>query len=250
MGQLANRILAMGTDIGTERLSYRAFQKNFGRSVMLRAPGAFVLLLRHKAENACGKVTEKCLDDNGKTFGAGARRSVRRGTFAVERAEERRRNMNSKDMLARIPMEVLRRRFEVRDFFDSSGRRILRYDGAEGERFRILDISDIRQAARSILAAHGAKRAWLFGSYARGTAKLSSDVDFIVEFPTGSGEKLSQLLRRRRAIELEKGLESVIELRVDVVDYVDFMESEELRRRASANIYEIYCDPEPEVERG
>src|SRR5580704_10453683 len=36
-GELANRILGQGTTIKTEELSYKSFQKNYGRSVKLRA---------------------------------------------------------------------------------------------------------------------------------------------------------------------------------------------------------------------
>jgi putative transposase len=57
-GELCNRILAQGKDIRLERLSYRAFQKSFGRSVKVRAPGMFVSMLIRKAESAGGEVTE------------------------------------------------------------------------------------------------------------------------------------------------------------------------------------------------
>jgi len=57
-GQLCNEILSLGKEIKTERISYRAFQKSFGKSVKVRAPGLFVSLLTYKAENAGGSVTE------------------------------------------------------------------------------------------------------------------------------------------------------------------------------------------------
>jgi putative transposase len=47
-----------GAPIKTEKLSYRSFQKNFGRSVKLRAPGMLVSTLRRKAEGAGGGVIE------------------------------------------------------------------------------------------------------------------------------------------------------------------------------------------------
>jgi len=50
-GNLANRILRQGKHVKTEKLSYRAFQKNYGRSVRDRAPGMFMEILRRKAEN-------------------------------------------------------------------------------------------------------------------------------------------------------------------------------------------------------
>jgi hypothetical protein len=45
-GQLAHEIVAMGDTIITEKISYRAWQKQFGRSVGLRAPGMFLAILR------------------------------------------------------------------------------------------------------------------------------------------------------------------------------------------------------------
>jgi len=57
-GNLANRILKQGKHVKTEKLSYRAFQKNFGKSVKNRAPGMFMEIIRRKAENAGGSVTE------------------------------------------------------------------------------------------------------------------------------------------------------------------------------------------------
>jgi len=55
-GKLANAILGRGKEIRTEKLSYRAFQRNFGTSVGFRAPGLFVSMLKRKAESAGGCV--------------------------------------------------------------------------------------------------------------------------------------------------------------------------------------------------
>jgi transposase len=57
-GNLANRILRQGKRIKTEKLSYRAFQRNYGRSVKDRAPSMFMEILTRKAENAGGSVVE------------------------------------------------------------------------------------------------------------------------------------------------------------------------------------------------
>jgi transposase len=57
-GRLVNRVLAQGNVIKLEKLSYRAFQKRFGKSVAFRAPGAFVAQLRRKAANAGGQTDE------------------------------------------------------------------------------------------------------------------------------------------------------------------------------------------------
>ncbi|MEM1008753.1 MAG: zinc ribbon domain-containing protein, partial [Myxococcota bacterium] len=55
---LVNRLLQMGDTFRLEKLSYRSFQKNFGRSVSVRAPGTFVSRLKCKAESAGAKVEE------------------------------------------------------------------------------------------------------------------------------------------------------------------------------------------------
>ena len=57
-GQLVNRVLQMGHVIKLEKLSYRALQRCFGRSVGMRAPGMFVAHLKRKAESANAQVVE------------------------------------------------------------------------------------------------------------------------------------------------------------------------------------------------
>ena len=57
-GRLVHRILKTGRELHAEKLSCRAFQKNFGKSVNNRAPGLFMNLLRRKAESAGGRVLE------------------------------------------------------------------------------------------------------------------------------------------------------------------------------------------------
>jgi transposase len=57
-GELVNSILRTGDTIKLEKLSYKAFQKLFGKSVGKRAPGMFVSHLKNKAERAGGKVVE------------------------------------------------------------------------------------------------------------------------------------------------------------------------------------------------
>jgi len=57
-GHLANKILGLGNVIQTEKLSYRSFQKNYGRSAKVRACGMFVSLLIRKAASAGGQVVE------------------------------------------------------------------------------------------------------------------------------------------------------------------------------------------------
>jgi putative transposase len=57
-GKLANRVVAMGNTVMAEKLSYKAFQRMFGKSVRDRAPGEFMDHLRHKAASAGGEVIE------------------------------------------------------------------------------------------------------------------------------------------------------------------------------------------------
>jgi putative transposase len=57
-GKLINENIALDSEIHLEKLSYRSFQKNFGKSVGNRAPGMFIERLKRKAENACGSVIE------------------------------------------------------------------------------------------------------------------------------------------------------------------------------------------------
>jgi transposase len=54
-GRLCNQILAQGNVIQAESLSYKAFQKTYGRSVKVRAPGSLITQLTRKAESAGGK---------------------------------------------------------------------------------------------------------------------------------------------------------------------------------------------------
>jgi hypothetical protein len=55
---LANFIISNTNIIKTEKLSYKSFQRNFGKSVNFRGPGMFLEILRRKAENAGGYVEE------------------------------------------------------------------------------------------------------------------------------------------------------------------------------------------------
>ena len=57
-GNLANRILGQGVVIKAEKIAYKAWQKQFGRSVGRRSPGGFFSLLSRKAGNAGGAMSE------------------------------------------------------------------------------------------------------------------------------------------------------------------------------------------------
>ncbi len=56
--KLTNDIVALGNIIMAEKLSYKAWQKMFGRSVSAFAPGQFISTLRRKAEKAGGKMID------------------------------------------------------------------------------------------------------------------------------------------------------------------------------------------------
>jgi predicted nucleotidyltransferase len=74
---------------------------------------------------------------------------------------------------------------------------------------RRLSIDEIREIVIPVACAYGVERVALFGSYARGDAKLSSDVDLHVD--KGSIKGLFRLAGFQR--ELEEGLS----LHVDVL---------------------------------
>ena len=57
-GQLAHRVLALGNCFQLEKITYRAWQKQFGRSVGRSAPALFVALLFRLAASAGGQVIE------------------------------------------------------------------------------------------------------------------------------------------------------------------------------------------------
>ena len=57
-GRDINEIIALGTRIQTEDVSYKAWQKIFGKSIGVRAPSMFMSSLKRKAENAGGYVKE------------------------------------------------------------------------------------------------------------------------------------------------------------------------------------------------
>jgi len=57
-GELANRVLAQGNVIKTEKVSYKSFQRNFGRSVKRRAPSLFVSMLKRKVARTDAAVIE------------------------------------------------------------------------------------------------------------------------------------------------------------------------------------------------
>jgi hypothetical protein len=57
-GQLGNEVVSLGNLIKTEKLSYKAWQKLYGKSVKVKAPATFIDGLKRKAERAGGQLTE------------------------------------------------------------------------------------------------------------------------------------------------------------------------------------------------
>ncbi len=57
-GELVNSVIRLGNIVKTEKISYRAWQKNFGKSIKVKAPATFISELERKAERAGGKLVE------------------------------------------------------------------------------------------------------------------------------------------------------------------------------------------------
>jgi putative transposase len=57
-GQLAHQVLALGDTFQLEQLSYRAWQRTYGKSVQCCAPGMFVQRLSRLAESAGGTIVD------------------------------------------------------------------------------------------------------------------------------------------------------------------------------------------------
>lgn len=73
-------------------------------------------------------------------------------------------------------------------------------------------LAAIKKKALPILKRHGVKRAAIFGSFARGTAKTRSDVDFLIEY-RGNKKSLLDL------VGLKYDLEDALCRKVDVGTY-------------------------------
>lgn len=79
---------------------------------------------------------------------------------------------------------------------------------ASGQDLRVL-IDQRRDAIKAAVARHRGRRVRIFGSVARGEERAGSDIDFLVEF--GSGSSLFDLMH------LNRELEDLLDHRVDVV---------------------------------
>ena len=72
---------------------------------------------------------------------------------------------------------------------------------------RVLSLKEIREKAIPLAAQYGVKRLYLFGSYARGEAKPTSDIDFYIEKGSVEGLQLVSL-----QLDLEKALGKTVDL--------------------------------------
>lgn len=61
-----------------------------------------------------------------------------------------------------------------------------------------------------LLQKYGVKKASLFGSYARGTQDETSDIDILIEPPSGMGMSI---------VRLKRDIESALNKKVDIVSY-------------------------------
>jgi uncharacterized protein len=73
-------------------------------------------------------------------------------------------------------------------------------------------LSSIKKKALPVLKKHEVKRASIFGSFARGTAKSGSDVDFLIEYK-GKNKSLFDL------VNLKSDLENTLDRKVDLITY-------------------------------
>ena len=72
-------------------------------------------------------------------------------------------------------------------------------------------VAHIQTIVRPILHRHGVVRSSLFGSYARGDAGSTSDVDLLVELPKNTG--------MFAYVRLKRELEDALKRKVDLVTY-------------------------------
>lgn len=73
-------------------------------------------------------------------------------------------------------------------------------------------VASIKRRSLPILKRHAVKHAAIFGSFARGEAKASSDVDILIEYE-GKNKSLFDL------VDLKSELEDTLGRKVDIVTY-------------------------------
>lgn len=77
---------------------------------------------------------------------------------------------------------------------------------------KVAKISTIKTRSLPILKRHDVKRAAIFGSFARGDFKISSDVDFLIEYKS-KNKSLFDL------VDLKSELEDILGRKVDIINY-------------------------------
>jgi uncharacterized protein len=77
---------------------------------------------------------------------------------------------------------------------------------------RTCTLAWIKKRALPILKKHAVKRAAIFGSFARGEAKVRSDVDLLIEYKA-KDKSLFDL------VDLKAELEETLDRKVDIVTY-------------------------------
>jgi predicted nucleotidyltransferase len=73
-----------------------------------------------------------------------------------------------------------------------------------------VNVKKIKEVAAPILRRHGVAKAFVFGSYARGEENEKSDVDLLIEYPSGSRKTLFDLAGLKD--ELEEALQKKVDL--------------------------------------
>ena len=101
-GQLAHRVLALGDRFQLEQISYRAWQKQFGRSVGRSAPGMFVSLLSRLAAT-CWRAGLRAEHPAGQALAALPVRRRGQETVAAALAHVRLRGLRPAGPLQRLP---------------------------------------------------------------------------------------------------------------------------------------------------
>lgn len=77
---------------------------------------------------------------------------------------------------------------------------------------KVSTISGVKKRSLPILKRHAVRRAAIFGSFARGEAKASSDVDILIEYKA-KNKSLFDL------VDLKSELEDILGRKVDIVTY-------------------------------
>ena len=109
--------------------------------------------------------------------------------------------------------------------------------GLVDEDHGILTVEEIRQSCGKIFDQYSVEFAVLFGSYAKGTATESSDVDIVV------ATELSGL----RFYELAEVLRTTLHKRVDLLDYKQLIGNEQLLYEVLLSGVRIYGEQEVRV---